>query len=87
MLKLRIHSTRNEQKPFNGSLQESIPHWVTCYLLFLASFFFLINKEKKKDTGIVVEQMHTALIHRTNSTEKDNIYILAEFLDLVHIQP
>lgn len=35
----------------------------------------------------MLEQMHTVLIHRTNSAEKDNIDILAEFLDLVYIQP
>lgn len=65
MLKLRIHSTGNEQKPLNGNLQKAFL-WVTCYLLFLASlllgtFFFnkkIFNKKKKgkKDTGIVTEQ-------------------------------
>lgn len=42
MFKLRIHPTENEQKPFNGNLQESVTHWVTCYLLILASILLSI---------------------------------------------
>ena len=82
MFKLRIHLAENEQKPFNGNLQETVTHWVTCYLLpfkNLSKNFFKKRTAFSSSSllflphlcaGIVVVQMHIVPIQRTNSAEK-----------------
>lgn len=57
MFKLRIHLTENEQKPFNGHLQESVTHWATFYPFILASFLFK-NLFKNK-TNFLKKQQNT----------------------------